>query len=301
MHIEKALAQYALQLRADGRSKHTIAQYERHIRLLARWSGRTERSPEVEDLGHVDIAEFLVSDDATLRPDGIPKRATSMNGLRSSIRVFFGHLHAAELIPRNPAVLVRRARCSPAVPRGLDEKEQRRLMKTLAKGTGEAAERDHMLFELLLRTGLRIGSALALEVPDVDLPGAVLEIRQAKNDAPTIAFLPPAIVVHLRSYLAGRTSGFLFPGQNGGPLSQRHASRRLAIWCGCAGIQVVGPHALRHCFGTAVYQRSGDLLITKEALGHRSVASTLVYARGDPGRLREVIEGAVADVGARPV
>ncbi len=37
MNIEDALARFLLQLEADGRSRHTIGQYRRHVRLLAAW------------------------------------------------------------------------------------------------------------------------------------------------------------------------------------------------------------------------------------------------------------------------
>ncbi|MCC7172994.1 MAG: tyrosine-type recombinase/integrase, partial [Planctomycetes bacterium] len=48
-------------------------------------------------------------------------------------------------------------------------------------------------------------------------------------------------------------------------------------------------HALRHSFATSLYRRTGDVLIVKEALGHRSIASTLVYAQADEGRVRRAM------------
>jgi hypothetical protein len=38
-----------------------------------------------------------------------------------------------------------------------------------------------------------------------------------------------------------------------------------------------------------IYGKTGDLLITKAALLHRSIASTLVYARADEERLRRAL------------
>ncbi len=35
-----------------------------------------------------------------------------------------------------------------------------------------------------------------------------------------------------------------------------------------------------------LYNRTGDILLVKQALHHRSIVSTLVYARADEGRLR---------------
>ena len=52
-----------------------------------------------------------------------------------------------------------------------------------------------------------------------------------------------------------------------------------------------GTHSLRHSFAMRVYRTTRDLLLTKEALGHRSVASTMVYARADESRLRRAVAG----------
>ena len=51
MKIEVAWDEFRLQLVADGRSMHTIRQYERHIGLLARWAADVGHSREIEDLG----------------------------------------------------------------------------------------------------------------------------------------------------------------------------------------------------------------------------------------------------------
>ena len=42
--ITAALDRFVLQLEADGRSLHTIGQYRRHIRLLARWARSARRT-----------------------------------------------------------------------------------------------------------------------------------------------------------------------------------------------------------------------------------------------------------------
>ncbi|MBZ0152533.1 MAG: tyrosine-type recombinase/integrase, partial [Planctomycetes bacterium] len=48
-------------------------------------------------------------------------------------------------------------------------------------------------------------------------------------------------------------------------------------------------HALRHSFATRVYSSTGDLQLTQIALGHATIASTVIYARLDRARLREAV------------
>jgi integrase/recombinase XerC len=287
MRLDQALDLYVQQLGADGRSDHTVRQYRRHVRLLDTWFGGPKH---VDDVTHEDLARFLNAPEARMRPDGKPKKATAVNGLRSSLRTFFAYTHAAGLTPVNPARLIRRARCAAPPPRGLSRDEQGRLLATLRSAKGEAAERDRVLFELMLATGIRVGSALALEVEDVDIERGELYLRSTKGDRPMAVYFNERVGGLLRGHAGDRVSGPLFESRHGARLSSRQVQRRLAYWCSeaeCRGAPT--PHSLRHTFATDLYRRTGDVLLVKEALGHRSVASTVVYARVKPERLRTAL------------
>ena len=277
MQIQEALQKYVLQLRANGRSRHTTAQYERHILLLARC-----HTGPVETITQDVLAAFLVSSAARLRPDGKPKKTTAMNTLRSSLRSFFAYLAASGALERDPSRLIRRARCGAPPPRALSPDEQSRLLDALRGGDNE---RDYALFHLLLGAGLRIGSALALEVRDIDLERGEAHLRKAKGDRPSVVLLSQAIRDHLRLYLAERAEGQVFQG-----ITPRHANRRLKHWLAKAGIRTTASaHSLRHSFAMRVYGKTRDLLVTQAALGHASIASTTVYARAEPEMVRRAL------------
>jgi site-specific recombinase XerD len=72
-------------------------------------------------------------------------------------------------------------------------------------------------------------------------------------------------------------------------MTRRHAERRFRVWVEKAGIRRASPHSLRHTFATKLYKRTGDVLLVREALCHRSISSTLIYARVDAERLRRVL------------
>src|SRR5881397_2422170 len=95
MKIEDARSRYLTQLQADGRSPHTAGQYRRHITLLATWLAANGRGTTVEEIDHEALAQFLASPCARTRPDGVTKKATSTNALRTSLRTFFRYAHEA--------------------------------------------------------------------------------------------------------------------------------------------------------------------------------------------------------------
>src|SRR5262249_26292060 len=214
------------------------------------------------------------------------------NALRTSLRTFFRYAHEAGYTRSNPARLVRRALCGIPPPRALSDDEAGRLLLALAAGVGPGAKRDHALFALMLGSGIRLGSALALEVGDVDLERGELTLRRTKGDVPTTVPLARAVRDHLRCYIDGRRAGPLFPGRDGRAMSARHVQRRLDQWCKRAGIERhIKPHDLRHSFAIRLYRRTRDLLLVQAALRHRSIASTTVYARVDCDAVRAAVGG----------
>ena len=287
MRITNALEEFVLQLEANGRSPHTVAQYRRHVAFLAAWLAPQD---DIQRVDHQTLARFLTSPTVRERRGGGPRKATSANGLRSSLRTFFAWVHAAGYAPRNAAALVQRARCGPPLPRTISDDDQERLLAVLGQAKDPEGLRDRALFTTMLRTGIRVGSAVALDVVDLDLGRGELHLGTTKGDRPARVLVPREVVELLLGYLSGRTSGPLFPGRRGERITTRHVARRLKAWLQRAGVEgAASPHSLRHSFATRLLARTGDLALVQVALNHASVASTTVYARVAPERLREAL------------
>jgi site-specific recombinase XerD len=116
-----------------------------------------------------------------------------------------------------------------------------------------------------------------------------MEAREDAHQEPLDAAEQRRIASLLAKHLTGVSEGPVFSGCRGHRLTARHANRILARRLGEAGIRLQGTHVLRHTFGTTLYRSTGDLLLVKEALGHRSISSTLIYAAPDNDRLRRVL------------
>lgn len=287
VNLQAALQAFLLQLRADGRSEHTVGQYRRHGNALVAWLAATGAGTDVADLTPTVLATFFASDAARSSCRGGPKKATSTNAMRTSVRCFASHLHLSGLVAQNPARMLRRARCTAAAPRALHADEQERLLAVLAAATGVEAERDRMLVRVLLGTGARLGSALALDFADIDFEHGELTMRSMKNDKPAVVMLPKALGEELRRFVTDRT-GPLFLA-NGTRISTRHAQRRLAGWLAKAKITGKSAHSLRHSFATDLLARTGDLHLVQAALNHASIVSTTIYTTVDRKKLRAAV------------
>jgi len=155
MRIEQALEEYVLQLKGNGRSDHTIAQVRRHVRLFEAWLEPDRRTTELAHIDHETVALFLASAKVRKRADGRPRKPTSANALRSSLRCFFGFAHAAGYASANPARLVQRARCDQRERKALPDGDCERLVAALNGARSLSELRDRALFLRQLRVELR--------------------------------------------------------------------------------------------------------------------------------------------------
>lgn len=64
MRLAAALARFVVQLRADGRSSHAVAQYERHVAAFAPRAG-THRLVDVRAIQSEQVAACLGSPSST--------------------------------------------------------------------------------------------------------------------------------------------------------------------------------------------------------------------------------------------
>jgi integrase len=137
---------------------------------------------------------------------------------------------------------------------------------------------------------IRIGSALALDVEDIDLDGGVLHLREFKGDRVERVYFGAAVRDHLVGFLAHRPrTGPLFAGPQGLRLTKRSAQRRVTQWLERVEIDAT-VHSLRHTFATRFLRKTGDLFLTQRAMRHRSVASTVVYLSLDEQRLKAAMQ-----------
>jgi integrase/recombinase XerC len=293
MDIDQALERYVVQLQADGRVASTIDQVRRYVGLLARWLREQGQPTDVRAITHEHLARFLASDTVGQRHDGRPRRATSANVLRSKLKSFFSYVAAAGYAERNAAALVRRAKCGPPPPRTLPPADCRRLLASLARHKDPLGRRDHALFSLLLGAGLRIGSAVALRIEDLDFDAGVAWLRRMKGDSPQQVLLAPGVARTLRAFLGRRREGPVFESGPGMAIDVRQARRRLTQALEAAGIKRrATPHSLRHAFAIDLLTRTQNLRLVQKAMHHASIASTCAYAAVADDAVRRALASA---------
>jgi len=289
MRLNKAIEQFHIQLRADGRSPHTIAAYMRELRLFMNWIGRVKN---IEAITPADIAGFFTSNTALVTTEGENRCTISTNRLKSTIRAFFTYLYEAGYIAGNPARLVKSKPCQRRSPVILSDSERRGLLDTIAKSNDALAERDFAVVSLLLGTGIRLASLAGLNASDIDFKEGTINITSKGGRMETV-FINAALRRILSSYIkANGISGAspLFQASGGKRLCARQVQYRISQWINAAGItHQASVHTLRHTFATRLYRMTGDLRLVQRALGHRQVTTTEIYTHLSDQSLKKAI------------
>jgi integrase len=173
-------------------------------------------------------------------------------------------------------------------------------------------QRDRLLFELLLVSGLRISEALNLRLTDVNFAERSLTIqpvpatiivravhnRGPKRGASGVVSVHPKWLAQLNDYLTteypGNVDGFIFvvlkgPSQ-GQQLTYKGFYAIVAYHRAKAGLPRVRPHRARHTFATQALRAGVRREVLKKQLRHASDKSLDVYVWVDPHELVHELE-----------
>ena len=190
--------------------------------------------------------------------------------------------------------------------RPLDNNEIRKVAECF---DGTFAIRNRGLFMLGVSTGGRISELLSLTIGDVyQNNGAVTDLLYDKSivkggevsraipvNRDGREAIADLVAWHRERYNTTHKSRPLFPSRNGqgNPqrMSRRTAHNVLKQAYEAAGLNGhLATHSLRKSFAQRLYDRTGDIFVVQEMLGHRNVATTQKYLGVNYASVRQAIE-----------
>ena len=290
MTLTTATRRFLTQLEADGKSPLTISVYRRELERFGRWLGA---GSDVRRVRPDALARYLTEPSLLVTPPGAKRNARTMNRTRTVLRLLFSYLTLSGTLRQDPSRLLKNARTDGPLPTPMSEAEERRFVRALDRNLWcREGRRDQALFTLLLRSGMRLAAALALDVADVDLrTGTARSIGKHAHVQDVV--LSRDLARLLSSYLRneGVTNGAIFRSARG-RFSSRQAQYRFKDLLATAGIErPLTVHSLRHTFATRLRERTGDLRIVQAALGHRRLGTTEAYAHANEVDVRRALAG----------
>ena len=151
------------------------------------------------------------------------------------------------------------------------------------------------LFDLLIKTGLRIGEALALRFYDLDKqylcinktitktlfhdkklelePKTKKSIRKVRIDRKLYKEIENLRKYYIKLFGECQDNFYIFGGKNS--LSQTTIKRKKDFWCKKANVKQIRIHDFRHTHATFLYNHNIKVKLIQERLGHSDISTTL--------------------------
>ena len=197
--------------------------------------------------------------------------------------------------------LVQRARQSQS-RKALTPEEIIKVLKIASE-----SKRNLAMILFAYRHGMGASEVCDLRLADVDLKNGQITIRRLKGSLTTtqpLSDLPGQPLLSerrvLRAWLAERSgaSDFVFTSQKGGRIHRSQFFRMFQSIAERAGLPADRrhPHCLKHALGFSLVAANVHITSVKAALGHKSIASTAIYAVPTDEQVGKAVTAALASL-----
>lgn len=259
-----------------GLSKNSILSYLNDLKSFLEYLKHNKI--EVLEVTSETIRDFLKS----LKNNNYSK--TSMAHKVTVLKSFYKFLTSKKYLKFDPTEVIDLPKLDQHLPNYLTLKEVDSILKTI-NIDDPIGNRDHLLFNLLFDTGLRISEALNLTLNDINLNAGSL-IVMGKGSKSRVVLLSGLLKKELAVYLSNfrpillntAKTNYLFLNKKGSKITRGVAFINLKKYAKIAGInKQLSPHILRHSFATALLENSADLRAIQTLLGHADINTTQIY------------------------
>lgn len=272
-----------------GFTPSTVEQWSRTIGRFLRWCEQTNR--QLSNLLPEDLDVYFVTQ-ATGRWSRVSVASTA-----AALRAFLRYAAKQGMCADRIAASI----CSPrlyrqeSLPYAPDWRDVQRMLAD-AETDKPRDIRDRAILLLLAVYGMRSGEVVALRLDQIDWGHRILRLFRLKRRQPQIYPLVPSVAEALARYIdtvrppSSCPEVFLCMQAPRRPLKAGSiydvANRRFVA----LGIDAVhrGGHALRHACASRLLAEGLSMKEIGDHLGHRSAATTSIYAKVNMDALREV-------------
>lgn len=165
--IQAALGLFETHMRDEGFAINTMKAFASDVRLLGKYLGIGQPIGEIGTNNLNDFLKWLAEE------RGVPCSPKSYARRVTTLKVFFGWLHQANVLPNDPskAVIQRSVKSPlPTIPNEEDLSKAVAVSQQIRQGgQGQKPDaRPHLLLTLLLQTGIKKGEAMGIVPNHID-------------------------------------------------------------------------------------------------------------------------------------
>jgi integrase len=262
---------------SQERAKNTRFSYSKSMDLFEDWLQRANTHPfDVDHRLAGEFLSYLSNLTSKTDPSGSPLAPRTARLMFSAVRSFYSELIKNGDIQSNPfkdqrLPFMRRAR-NLLVP---DEDEISALFSAIEERKNitdgkrpdlvrQGAEKLGLVLDLLLETGIRVGSLKTLSFKKTGSGEYAILYHSKGKDGKAV------IPVELWN----RAKSFDWKS-----VTESQVQRAVSRYCARAGIRILHPHSFRHYFAVTHYRKYKDIWALMTALNHSNTKTTDNYLR----------------------
>ena len=275
------IPRYISSLQTKNYSENTIEAYARVLKLFAKYQTYlTEHDGELpettEDFSEygmgaeIDVSAYEIVDFFTLIRNERHLSAASIHQYDSALSSFYRYLIVQDLLEANPMDKVDRPKIKDRELKYLRHKEVMEFIASLEN------PRDALLVRTIYATGMRVSEVCGMNAEHIDFEEGTIRVR-GKGGKIRVVFCDADTLSGIKEFLGERTSGSVFEGRNGAPLSPRTVQHIFSLYAP----KGITPHKIRHSYASELYRRSHNIRVVQENLGHTSIKTTEIYVHTD--------------------
>ena len=303
-----------------NKAPRTVLGYVGDIKVFFEYLEKSQGIPvmqiKIETLGSLtadDIQDYLMylmrynrkdpnNSKVIKESNQAPARARKLSSLRALYRYLIAHGH----LEKNVAELVDMPKIEEKAIVYLETEEVREVLQ--GAETGDALTqtqykfakgqqmRDVAILTLLLHTGMRVSELVGIDLQDIDWGEKRIRIFRKGRKEQYVYFNEPVretlqdYIDHERKVSAEDLNA-LFISRKGQRISVRAVERLVKKYtASTVPTKRITPHKLRSTFATNLYEETGDIYVTSDALGHSSLETVKKYTNLHDERRRRAAE-----------
>lgn len=245
MGVSELVDSWEIALKAERKSKHTLASYLMGVRLYLRWCAEHDLPDEVDRRTLQRWVGDLLAEGA---------EASTARARQLAVRRFSHWLADEGEIPEDPLLGVKPPKVDDKVVQPLTEAELQAMLKTCDRKTFTGV-RDEAIIRFMNEAIVRAGEVVGMALDDLNVRAGTALIR-GKGGRERIVAFGAKTAAALDRYLRHRrihkhaVSPHLWLGQQGDGFGYRALHKTLGLRAEAAGVVGFHPHRTRHTAAT---------------------------------------------------
>lgn len=256
--MSKLRDDFIVQLKLQGLSQKTIAGYLGNMRGITQYFKKSPLELKTED-----IQKYLIY---LLEERKLEK--SSVQRVLAALKKFYKLMLPGSTLMDSFKTIKYKSK----IPDVLSKDQTKKVIEATPSLKAKA------IVMVIYSAGLRLRECINLKITNIESAQKRIRVENGKGEVDRYTTLSVQTLNVLREYfIKYRPQTYLFNGRNG-PLCERSVEKIVSEAGKKAAVgKPVYPHVLRHTFATHLLEAGVSLPVIQKLLGHKSIATTMVY------------------------